>query len=92
MDEALESVLEQSYLNWECIIVNDGSTDNTDIVASNWLQKDQRFRYIYQKNAGLSCARNTGIKNANGEFILPLDADEVKFLTNIWLKLFKLLK
>lgn len=76
LDECLQSVLDQTYYNWECIIVNDGSSDNTEIVAQQWLNKDGRFKYSAKENAGLSLARNTGIANTNGEFILPLDADD----------------
>ena len=76
LDEALQSVLDQTYTDWECIIVNDGSPDNTAEVAQKWLQLDSRFKYIYQGNAGLSAARNVGISSAKGEFILPLDSDD----------------
>ena len=76
MPEALQSVLEQTNENWECIIVNDGSPDNTEEVAMEWLTKDIRFKYIYKENGGLSSARNAGIKTALGKYILPLDADD----------------
>lgn len=76
LPEALQTVLEQTYQNWECIIVNDGSPDNTELVAKEWLAKDSRFKYIYKENGGLSSARNVGIENSKGEFILPLDADD----------------
>jgi glycosyltransferase involved in cell wall biosynthesis len=76
LSEALLSVLEQTYQGWECIIVNDGSPDNTEAVAQEWLEKDTRFKYIYKENGGLSSARNAGITIAEGEFILPLDADD----------------
>ena len=76
LDEALQSVLNQSFTDWECIIVNDGSTDNTETISNKWVKKDSRFKYLFQDNAGLSSARNLGIKNANSEFILPLDADD----------------
>jgi glycosyltransferase involved in cell wall biosynthesis len=76
LDECLESILYQTYSSWECIIVNDGSPDNTDTLAQEWLIKDSRFKYIYQENGGLSSARNTGIKTAKGKYILPLDADD----------------
>ena len=75
--EALQSVLEQSYSNWECIIVNDGSPDTTELVAKQWLEKDSRFHYLYKENGGLPSARNAGIKISTGEFILPLDADDI---------------
>lgn len=76
LDECLQSVLEQTYQDWECIIVNDGSPDNTEKVAQKWLEKDARFQYLYKENGGLSSARNAGIKIAKGEWILPLDADD----------------
>lgn len=76
LDEALQSVLNQTYTNWECIIVNDGSPDNTEEVAKKWVAKDKRFKYFYQENGGLSSARNFGITHAIGEYILPLDADD----------------
>jgi glycosyltransferase involved in cell wall biosynthesis len=76
LDESLQSVLEQTYQNWECIIVNDGSPDNTEHVAAKWIESDSRFRYFYQQNSGVSFARNNGIGMAKGEFILQLDADD----------------
>ena len=76
LPEALQSVLDQTYSDWECIIVNDGSPDDTDVVAKKWLIKDIRFKYIYKENGGLSSARNAGIEIAVGTYILPLDADD----------------
>lgn len=69
--------MDQSYANWECIIVNDGSPDNTREVASFWQKKDDRFNYFEQENGGLSNARNTGIQASSGEYIIVLDADDV---------------
>ncbi|MDM1073040.1 glycosyltransferase family 2 protein [Empedobacter brevis] len=76
LDECLQSVLEQTYQNWECIIVNDGSPDNTEEVALKWIAKDTRFNYLNKDNGGLSSARNAGIKIAKGEWVLPLDSDD----------------
>ncbi|SHL02204.1 glycosyltransferase family 2 protein [Chryseobacterium polytrichastri] len=76
LDECLQTVLEQTYQSWECIIVNDGSPDNTEEVAKKWVEKDNRFKYLYKVNGGLSSARNAGIEIANGEWILPLDCDD----------------
>ncbi|AOC95312.1 glycosyltransferase family 2 protein [Flavobacterium sp. SH_e] len=76
LSEALTSVLNQTYENWECIIVNDGSNDNINEIAQKWLDKDFRFKYVSKNNGGLSSARNAGITVAKGEFILPLDADD----------------
>ncbi|MBX9888401.1 MAG: glycosyltransferase [Flavobacteriaceae bacterium] len=85
LPEALQSVLDQTYSDWECIIVNDGSPDDTDIVAKDWLIKDSRFKYIYKENGGLSSARNAGIEIAIGDYIQFLDADD--FLKNKKLEL-----
>jgi glycosyltransferase involved in cell wall biosynthesis len=75
--ETLDSVSEQTYMNWECIIINDGSIDNTEEIALAYLEKDNRFKYIFQENQGVSSARNNGIKLSSGLYILPLDADDL---------------
>lgn len=74
--EALDSVIAQTYPHWECIVVDDGSTDNTRKIVADYYQKDSRITYLYQENSGPSVARNNGIANTSGEFILPLDADD----------------
>ena len=74
--EALDSVLAQTYPHWECIIVDDGSQDNTAEVAKAYCAKDPRIHYIYQENSGVSNARNNGISQSKGEYILPLDGDD----------------
>jgi glycosyltransferase involved in cell wall biosynthesis len=72
---AIESVLEQSYNNWELIVINDGSSDNTlDIVKSF---DDKRIVVINQPNGGVSVARNNGLKEAKGEYVTFLDADDI---------------
>lgn len=76
LPEALDSLLKQSYHNWEAIIVNDGSPDETKDVALKYMANDHRFKYIYKENGGLPAARNEGIKTALGKYILPLDADD----------------
>lgn len=77
LPDAIESVTRQTYTNWECIIVDDGSSDNTKEVADNFSQKDERIKYIYKLNGGLSSARNAGIENASGNWIQFLDSDDV---------------
>ncbi|GAK99348.1 beta-1,3-glucosyltransferase [Nonlabens ulvanivorans] len=62
--------------DWECIIVNDGSTDDSQIIANQWVEKDARFQLVSIDNAGVSNARNQGILRATGTYILPLDADD----------------
>lgn len=74
--ETLDSVKKQSYMNWECIIMDDGSTDNSKEVALSYCNEDKRFQYFYQENQGLAMTRNNGIKKSQGKYILPLDADD----------------
>ena len=75
--ETLDSVINQTYLNWECIIVDDGSTDNSATIAKEYVAKDQRIKYFQQNNAGPSQARNYGLQLAKGRYIQFLDADDV---------------
>ena len=75
--EALDSVLCQSYQNIECIVIDDGSTDATQKIVIEYQCRDPRIRYIYQDNMGVSAARNNGLRNAKGEFIQFLDADDL---------------
>lgn len=77
ISESIESIINQSYENWELIIVDDGSTDNTKHIIEKYLEKDKRIRYIYQNNTGVSGARNKGIKNSLGNFIKLCDSDDI---------------
>jgi glycosyltransferase involved in cell wall biosynthesis len=84
LDQAIQSVMDQSYQDWECLIINDGSPDDTEVVAKPWVAKDKRFRYYFKDNGGLSQARNYGIERAIGDYILPLDADD--YLSNNYIE------
>lgn len=53
LDQTLESVLKQTHSNWECIMVNDGSLDDTELIAKAWVSKDSRFKYFYKTNSGV---------------------------------------
>ena len=77
VEECLESIRKQSYKNIECIIVNDGSTDQSCNRIIQFCSKDSRFSYIDKKNEGVSVARNTGILHSSGKYILPVDADDI---------------
>ncbi|WKK86755.2 glycosyltransferase family 2 protein [Marivirga arenosa] len=71
---AVASVLNQSYENWELLLINDGSTDSSKEIALSY--KDSRIRYFEQENKGVSAARNLGLKNMKGDYFCFLDADD----------------
>ncbi|MGE4288393.1 MAG: glycosyltransferase family 2 protein [Salinivirgaceae bacterium] len=76
LSDAIHSIIKQTYTNWECIIIDDGSTDNTKEICEKYSNQDNRITYFYQKNSGLSAARNKGIANSIGTYIQFLDADD----------------
>lgn len=74
--ECLDSVISQSLREIEIICINDGSTDNTQYILDQYKKKDNRIKVFCQTNAGLSVARNEGIKYSNGKYLIYLDADD----------------
>lgn len=80
---AIESVFDQSYSDYEIIVIDDGSTDNLKEVLEPYMD---RIRYHYQENKGLAGARNTGMRLANGEYITYLDADDIWLEDNLQIK------
>ncbi|MFI5451278.1 glycosyltransferase family 2 protein [Pedobacter sp. UC225_61] len=76
LEQCFTSLTNQTYSNWECILVDDGSTDETEKIGSEWAQKDARIKYYKKSNGGLSSARNFGLSHINGDFIQFLDADD----------------
>jgi glycosyltransferase involved in cell wall biosynthesis len=75
--QALDSVMAQTHAHWECIVVNDGSTDDTSSVARRYAGQDARFKYVEQENRGLPGARNRGLREASGAYLQFLDSDDV---------------
>jgi len=77
--ETLQSVAAQTYTHWECLVIDDGSTDHTGIVVPDFIQQysEFNFRYIKTENGGTSAAKNAGIALASGEFTQFLDADDL---------------
>jgi glycosyltransferase involved in cell wall biosynthesis len=74
LDEAIQSVLAQTFTDFEVVVVDDGSTDNTKVVVDSF--KDPRIKYVYQQNQGPPGARNKGVELSMGEYIFFLDSDD----------------
>lgn len=90
LTKCLDSLIKQTYQNIEIILVNDGSTDNSKQICLEYVNKDKRIKYIEKKNGGLSDARNVGIDNANGNYLVFVDSDDyvnVNFISNLYLNL-----
>ena len=80
----LESIVNQTYPHFEVLLINDGSRDNSKDICLEFVESDNRFKYIEQDNAGLSSARNTGILNSKGDFLTFIDGDD--FIDNNYLE------
>ncbi len=76
LKRCLDSICSQSYNNLEILCINDGSTDNSAEILAEYEKKDSRIKVFTQANAGLSAARNTGLRNATGEWITGVDSDD----------------
>ena len=77
LPDCFESLKKQTMKDWVAICIDDGSTDKTPAILDAYAKKDKRFVVIHKKNAGVSAARNDGIKKANGEYIHFMDADDI---------------
>ena len=76
LKQCLDSILEQTFSDYEVILVNDGSTDNSGLICQEYAEKDSRIRYFEKENGGLSDARNYGIEQAQGEYLTFVDSDD----------------
>lgn len=76
IEACIQSVLKQTYTDWELVLVDDGSTDESINICRSYADKDARIQVISQKNQGVSAARNTGLANAHGEYITFVDSDD----------------
>lgn len=72
----IDSIIGQTYLNWELILINDGSKDCTGDICEEYAKKDNRIRVIHKENGGLVGARKSGLKEAEGEYIFYVDGDD----------------
>lgn len=76
LNKCIQSIVDQTYINLEIIIIDDGSYDNSPFICDEWAQKDNRIIVIHKENGGLSDARNTGLEIASGEYIGFVDGDD----------------
>ena len=76
LNECIQSVVNQSYKDFECVLIDDGSSDGCEMICDQWAQKDSRIKVIHQSNQGVSKARNRGIAEAQGEYITFIDSDD----------------
>ena len=72
----LDSIQKQTYQNFECLLINDGSPDNSADICREYVSKDSRFRYFEKENGGVSSARNLGIEHSKGQYITFIDSDD----------------
>lgn len=77
LEECLDSIQNQTYTDFEVLLVNDGSTDGSKAICERYCQTDKRFRLMNQTNQGLSAARNKGVEISTGEYIVFVDSDDV---------------
>lgn len=95
ISETLDSVLVQTYQNWECIVIDDGSTDSTSVLMETYIKKDNRFKYHHRPNSRLpggNAARNYGFELSKGEYINWFDSDDLMVVDKLALKVEALLK
>ena len=74
--QCLDSIVSQTYQNFECLLINDGSPDSSADICREYVEKDSRFRYFEKENGGVSSARNLGIEHSKGEYITFIDSDD----------------
>ena len=74
--QCLDSIVSQTYQNFECLLINDGSSDNSADICREYIEKDSRFRYFEKENVGVSSARNLGIERSKGQYITFIDSDD----------------
>ena len=75
--ETVQAVINQSYIDWELILVDDGSTDNSKEICTKLMNDDKRIKYIFQENLGVSHTRNVALENAQGKYIVFVDSDDL---------------
>ncbi len=87
LSQAIESILKQTYQDFEFIIINDGSKDHTWEIIQHYKSQDSRIISIFQENIGLTKSLNKGIQVAKGQYIVRQDADDISYLNRLNLQL-----
>ena len=77
LNESIASILSQTFTDWEFIIINDGSTDNSESIVQGWQNRDERIKLISREHKGLTISLNEGLRYAQGEYIARMDADDI---------------
>ena len=77
LNETIDTIKNQSFSNWELIIVDDGSIDNSKEICTKLMNDDKRIKYIFQENLGVSHTRNVALENAQGKYIVFVDSDDL---------------
>lgn len=86
LERCLDSIINQTFRNWECILVDDGSTDRSGKILDEYAEKDDRFAVFHKSNKGVSSARNYGMLKCKGDWVTFVDSDD--WVENGWLKEF----
>ena len=76
LDKCIKSITDQSYMDYELLLINDGSSDRSEEICLSFAKCDNRIKYIKKANGGVSSARNLGIEKSTGKFIMFIDADD----------------
>ena len=84
LDRCIQSILSQTYTNFELLLIDDGSTDSSGAICDSYAEQDSRVRVFHKPNGGVSSARNMGLDNANGEWITFCDSDD--WVYDCWLQ------
>ena len=84
LDQCLESIVNQSYRHLEILVVDDGSTDSSDMMCDRWAERDERISVIHQPNGGLSAARNSALDVMKGEWVIKPTLEDAKLFTYVW--------